>query len=244
MAWQISHAFMCPPISIHHFRQQIVSLLGPNAKLYIMSSATHYARQHSSFTPVQRPNIHFVVSALILTPFVPSKCGLESTTTRASSCHARNQRRMKIMNPPPQLPLMIPMVRLVLIVIRAYNPAPSLILNLNRNRCLSLNVYLSRVLTSVDAENERLCYQHMLLITRAPDPEDDCELSPKSDQTISPGVDAGATTKPPATKMNGGTEMETKRKIESTASPAIIVKPDEKTIMGIPAGTTLCLTET
>ena len=99
----------------------------------------------------------------------------------------------------------------------------------------------SRVLTSVDAENERLCYQHMLLITRAPDPEDGYELSPKSDQTIS---DAGATTKPPATKMNGGTEMETKRKIESTASPAIIVKPDEKTIMGIPAGTTLCLTET
>ena len=106
------------------------------------------------------------------------------------------------------------------------------------------NTKSSRVLTSVDAENERLCYQHMLLITRAPDPEDDCELSPKSDQTISPGVDAGATTKPPATKMNGGTEMETKRKIESTASPAIIVKPDEKTIMGIPAGTTLCLTET
>ena len=72
--------------------------------------------------------------------------------------------------------------------------------------------------SAADVEYERLCYQHMLLITRAPDPEGNDELSSETEQNMDHSVGLRATAHPFATIMDAKTDAKKKGKLRLKAT--------------------------
>ena len=86
--------------------------------------------------------------------------------------------------------------------------------------------------SAADVEYERLCYEHMLLITRAPDPEEDDSMS--SEESMD-GV--GSRSKSPVTRMDEGGAVRGERKSKSKAIAYLSSDADVTASAGAPMGT-------